>query len=134
MSPSKRFISILGLFAVIENAQAACPSNLNGTWVGSGTEIKTASNGLQTTKFSVLVGAVSGNQMTISKVFTADGGGPTATDGPFPTTTFNLDKATCILTTTDGSGISGAVSNGGKTLQVVQGSTGDATTIIFYKQ
>ena len=129
----KKSLITAGLVAASINAYAACPSNLNGTWVGSETKIFT-SQGTQTTAFKVLVGTIVGNKITISNVFTADGSGPTATNGPFPALTFNLDKATCIVTTTDGSGISGAVSNGGKTLQLVQGANGQAQTLTFNKQ
>ncbi len=129
----KKSLITAGLVAASINAYAACPSNLNGTWVASATKINTAQV-TQTTAFKVLVGTISGNQITISNVFTADGSGPTATNGPFPALTFNLDKTTCTFSTTDGSGIFGAVSNGGKTLQLVQGENGQAQTMTFNKQ
>ena len=129
----KKTVLALSSLLFIANAHASCPANINGTWVGSATKIDT-SGAQSSTSFKVFVGVASGSQFTITKAYTANGTGPTATDGPFPTISFNLDRGSCTFSTTDGSEIYGAVSNGGKTLQIVQGANGEATTMTFNKQ
>ena len=130
----KKALLAIGLLSAFSNTHAACPSNLNGTWVGTQTDINTY-QGQEYTSFKVLVGKASGNTFTIVKKFVADGTGPTTVDSTPESLTGKIDKSGCTVTIdVPGGSVYGAFSNNGQTIQFVQGFSGQASLMTFNKQ
>lgn len=121
----------IDLTALGLKSASGCPATLDGNYSGTATRIANI-QGQQTTIFQVLTATLSGNQTQINAAYDASLFGTASSLPAAPPLATSYNKDTCVVTIQAQTPIIGVVSDGGRVIHSIQGSTGGTGSVYSY--